>query len=200
MRDLKNHPDLGGDNWNAGILNEAYEILGDSTKRAEYNKELFKIYTENNHRHANSFKETDTNKVCQIRRKPMAGSSNTGDDCIKCGSLVSSKAGQSDHSSHRRSVIRMKSNGKIRYRLSSSFLGRDAELRDLSPRGVRFLCTEQLKEESTLKLKSSLFDAEAEVLFAKQEVVGGQIRYVVGASFLNVYFHNKRGSFYSNFI
>jgi hypothetical protein len=94
----------------------------------------------------------------------------------------------------------MKSNGKIRYRLSSSYLGRDADLLDLSPKGVRFICTEKLKEESTLKLKSPLFDANAEVLFSKQNVVDGQILYVVGASFLNVSFHNKRGSFYSNFI
>jgi curved DNA-binding protein CbpA len=200
MRDLKNHPDLGGDNWNASILNEAYEVLSDSTKRAEYDKIFFKSYTENNSLRTTSFKETDTSNVSRIHRKPMAGSSNAGDDSINCGSLVSSKSGQSDHSNHRRSVIRMKSNGKIRYRLSSSFLGQDAELLDLSPRGVRFLCTEKLKEESTLKLESQLFDAKAEVLFAKQDVVGGQIHYVVGASFLNVSFHNKRGSFYSNFI
>lgn len=200
MRELKKHPDLGGDNWNASIINEAYEILCDRTKRAEYNNELLKNYTENKHLHTNSFKETDTNNVYQTCRKPMGGSSGAGDDCLNCGSLVSGKTGQSDRSDHRRSVIRMKSNGKIRYYLSSSFPGRDAELLDLSPRGVRFLCKEKLKEESSLKLKSLLFDAKAEVLFAKQDVVDGQILYVVGARFLNVNFHKKRGSFYSNLI
>jgi curved DNA-binding protein CbpA len=200
MRDLKKHPDLGGDNWNASVLNEAYEILSDSKKRAEYNKQLLKNYADNNCLHTNSFRETDTNNVCRTHSKPMHGSSNAGNNCTNCGRPVSSKTGQSDHRNHRRSVIRMKSNGKIRYYHSSSIPGQDAALLDLSPEGVRFFCTEKLKERSTLQLESQIFDAKVKVLSAKQDVVDGRIHYVVGASFLNVSFHNKRGSFYSNTI
>lgn len=200
MRELKLHPDLGGDDWNATILNEAYEILSDSAKRAVYNSELFKNHTVSDRLHKNSFTKADTNNICKFCRKSEDVSSKADLDCINCGSLASSMAEQSVHNTHRRSIIRMKSNGPVRYRPASSLPGRDAELLDLSPKGVRFLCSEKLTEESTLKLSSPLFDAEAEVLSAKKDIVDGKIRYVVGASFLNVSFHKKRGSFYSNFI
>ena len=45
MLKLKQHPDLGGEHWNAVILNEAYETLSDSGKRTAYDKALFEHYT-----------------------------------------------------------------------------------------------------------------------------------------------------------
>jgi hypothetical protein len=40
MRRLKMHPDLGGDHWNATVINEAFETLSDPEKRAVYDKDL----------------------------------------------------------------------------------------------------------------------------------------------------------------
>ncbi len=42
MRTLKQHPDLGGDNWNASIINESYETLSDFRKRAIYDRKFLK--------------------------------------------------------------------------------------------------------------------------------------------------------------
>ncbi len=39
MRDLKIHPDLGGNQSVAALLNEAYETLSNRLKRAEYDRE-----------------------------------------------------------------------------------------------------------------------------------------------------------------
>ncbi len=39
MQKLKLHPDLGGDDWNAAVLNEAYAILSNTKKRAAYDRE-----------------------------------------------------------------------------------------------------------------------------------------------------------------
>lgn len=46
MQKLKAHPDLGGEEWNAAFINEAYDVLMDAKKREEYNKSLFQ---EKNH-------------------------------------------------------------------------------------------------------------------------------------------------------
>ena len=36
MQKLKAHPDLGGDQWNAAVINEAYAVLSKPEKRAKY--------------------------------------------------------------------------------------------------------------------------------------------------------------------
>lgn len=42
MQKLKAHPDLGGDTWNASVINEAYQTLTDHEKRIQYDNMLFK--------------------------------------------------------------------------------------------------------------------------------------------------------------
>ena len=44
LQKLKMHPDLGGKNWNATIINEAYNTLRDPLKRAAYDKKLLESY------------------------------------------------------------------------------------------------------------------------------------------------------------
>ena len=39
MMKLKHHPDMGGDNGNASLINQAYETLVDDEKRAQYDRE-----------------------------------------------------------------------------------------------------------------------------------------------------------------
>lgn len=40
MQKLRMHPDLGGEDWNASVVNQAYATLRDPTKRKEYDKAL----------------------------------------------------------------------------------------------------------------------------------------------------------------
>lgn len=44
LQKLRLHPDLGGENWNATIINKAYNILRDPEKRAAYDKKLLLRY------------------------------------------------------------------------------------------------------------------------------------------------------------
>ncbi|MCG6966428.1 MAG: J domain-containing protein [Chromatiaceae bacterium] len=41
MLKLKQHPDLGGEHWNACIINEAHSVLMDADRRRAYDRVLF---------------------------------------------------------------------------------------------------------------------------------------------------------------
>ena len=41
MQKLRQHPDLGGENWNASVINEAYRVLTDDKRRRAYDRVLF---------------------------------------------------------------------------------------------------------------------------------------------------------------
>ncbi len=45
MQKLKKHPDLGGDEWDAAVINEAYSVLCDDKLRAAYDKRLLRERT-----------------------------------------------------------------------------------------------------------------------------------------------------------
>ena len=45
LKELRMHPDLGGDHWNAKFLNEAYSTLSDRDSRSAYDKKLYEKYT-----------------------------------------------------------------------------------------------------------------------------------------------------------
>ncbi len=70
LQKLRLHPDLGGKNWNARIINEAYNTLRDPVKRAVYDETLLQRYDlkslargnlDNNskQRHNSSFNDKD---------------------------------------------------------------------------------------------------------------------------------------------
>lgn len=42
MQKLKKHPDLGGDEWDASVINEAYAVLSDKRLRAAYDARLLR--------------------------------------------------------------------------------------------------------------------------------------------------------------
>ncbi len=44
LQKLRLHPDLGGENWNASVINEAYNTLRHPKKRVAYDKKLLKQY------------------------------------------------------------------------------------------------------------------------------------------------------------
>ncbi len=45
MQKLKKHPDLGGDEWDASVINEAYAVLSDKKLRAAYDTRLLRERT-----------------------------------------------------------------------------------------------------------------------------------------------------------
>ena len=120
MQKLKAHPDLGGDEWNASLINEAYETLSDPVKRKAYDDAFFASREKaqasaqnNSHRKETNKKKKDNTqqkknseqeKSAQNHSEPKSQSTgnsngrkekfhahnNRGNSCLFCGSPCSS--------------------------------------------------------------------------------------------------------------
>ena len=194
MRDLMQHPDFGGDHWNASIINEAYETLSDSVKRAEYDKTYSQHYSNTIASKTDFRKKAFTGSDNSACKKPVSGHTMSDKD------LKSDKTQKAFYDGVHRSVNRVKMNDTPLYFFSSSKKKQEAKMLDLSPKGIRFTCSEKLTHESTIKIGCSLFKAEAEVVNYNKNLSNDKPLYSVGARFRNIKFRNSTGSFYSHFV
>jgi len=194
MRKLKQHPDLGGDHWNATIINEAYQVLSDEKRRAEYDKQLLKSYT---HKPvSDSSKKPLQTLFCPFCKYPLSREPAAIESCPQCNSPLklsdSEVVGQC-----RRSIERLKKSGKIKYYYDWPQQGHEAEIIDISPKGMRFSAQERIKKNVVLKITSPDMIAIAQVVNA-YKLHKLSFRYKVGVKFLAVKFAKQAGTFYSS--
>ena len=197
MRELKQHPDIGGELRNAVILNEAYETLSDSKKRAEYDKILFEHYTKKPFYEASFNKKPLISLFCPFCKRPLARKAKPYESCLTCKSPLRSKSEEALYEDCRRSVVRIKKSGTLRYYSSWPQKGEEAEMVDLSPKGMRFICSEQLKQNLIIKLSNPLLKAVAKVITSQKKEPDGKNVYIVGVQFLTVILEEPKGSFIS---
>jgi len=202
MRELKQHPDLGGELWNAMMLNEAYTILSDNNRRDEYDRELYETYLIKTISTKSRSGKHPLPVKCPSCQRPLAREAKPGNRCPAC-----IRSGMSDHvvktscKYHRRSVARMRKTGEIEFRSSWSQKSKDAKMLDISPGGIRFVCREKLRPDATISICNSMVRGEAQVVSThKREENEGKLMYIIGAQFLNVAFSETKGSFISTFV
>lgn len=197
MRELKNHPDLGGSTFEASLLNEAYETLSNPQNRAEYDKKI----------QANRFKRAaaDTKPspeqpktahcpFCKTRLTPAA---QAGKNCPVCKIPLPSSQPLEISGESRRTIARMKRNDRIVYSSAWPEVRKEATMIDLSPKGMRFRCSEKLQPGTVLKISAPLLKACAHVTNQRMEHEEEDLSYTVGVSFITVIFEETRGAFFS---
>ncbi len=201
MRELKQHPDLGGELWRAKVLNEAYETLSNSVKRLEYDKNLFETYVKQPFPVKGTQKKSAITIYCPFCKRPLGRDAKPGECCRTCRSPLHPCSGDhSDERDYKRSVERLKKYGKLKYYSSWPQKGKEAKMVDISPSGIRFICTEKLRHESTVKLSSPLLKAIAKVINSQRKEIYDETYYTVGVEFMSVTFAKTKGSFISTFV
>lgn len=198
MLKLRQHPDLGGEHWNAIILNEAYETLSDSRKRAAYDKELFTHYTKTPIPNKDSDRKPSISIFCPFCKRPLARKAKPGESCASCRSPLHSKSiEEALYHDYNRSIHPIKKSGRLRYYSFWPQKGKESRIIDISPKGIRFLRNEELEQDLIVKLSSPFMKAIAKVINTQKEDVNRKTFYSVGARFLTVNFTSPKRSFIS---
>ena len=214
MLQLKQHPDVGGDHWNAALINEAYAVISDPKKRAEYDSTLF---------HANATSSVSAQKGQAPTTSVPPGKqsrkhqSMVQDSCAFCG--TAHRYGKNPHQDaacgecasplqstekHRLEESCRRMVYRIAKRIESVFYTawpqKQADtgvMQDISPRGMKFV-TNKLPEPGTrIKVDCEICKAVARVTNYEKRAAALGAEWVVGVEFVTILFRETRGSFVS---
>lgn len=214
MQKLKLHPDLGGSHWNAALINEAYRVLSDHVKRRAYDKALLADLVQ--HRQMEAQEETGADNIiypahefkpasefiqcyCLFCKTPYLQDAlhRRSRYCLECECPLPLNNDEHLHDDQQRLVERKHQEGTINYYTYWPDSPHDAEIMDLSPKGICFASHQDLTEETLLKIDSELFRAVAKVTHTEVLLTESNLDFSVGAEFLAVIFEEQRGNFLS---
>ncbi|GAB4393840.1 MAG: hypothetical protein Tsb005_13830 [Gammaproteobacteria bacterium] len=188
MLKLKQHPDLGGDHWNAALINEAYAVLKDAAKRAAYDKELLTKYVHAQHQHP------AIHHYCVFCKTPHADTVITG-DCVECHSPLANAMAENNELA--RELARLPRHQAVTYYEQWPQIGSEGEMVDISPKGLGLYTQRLLTVDQMIKLECELLRAVGRVVHVTEQNNDERFNYLIGIEFVAVNFHTRLGSFIS---
>lgn len=198
LQRLKMHPDLGGDHWNASLINEAYAVLSNPEKRAHYDHSLAQQYLGHEKllgskiRCSCAFCKTPFTEPQTLKAPLLLANPNPQANLI-CTECHSPLFWPEQHDTDRY-FERIPKGGAIACYIQWPAKPYSAEIEDLSPAGIRLVVECALYPENIVKLSNPLLEATAKVVHASSiSEKAGYFR--AGLTFLTVAFQNKRGTF-----
>ncbi len=202
MQSLRMHPDLGGDHWNASLLNEAYAVLSDADKRAAYDAErdAWQRGDEDTDKSTETSEDTVSNQTrrsstdfCPFCHSGIDGRIEADSNCSQCGSPLTRAEIFSRRADWLRTVERVPKAMDLRVWTDWPQSAQPASLLDLSLTGLRFNFPRALPVGSFIKLDCELCTSVARVVRCQPD---GQ-RWQLGAEFYTLRFLRSRGGFVS---
>ena len=179
MQKLRLHPDLGGDGATATLINEAYAVLSDPARRAQYDAQLGphsaraapraapqQSSVAASTRHAPTPRRVDDPVTCPFcaARVPPTLEKNPAPRCSACASPLAPPPTAGRLKATRRAFERQVVAASVEYFLRGTTAPTPAALRDFSPAGAQLTTPEALPANAVLALKTPLFDALARVV------------------------------------
>jgi curved DNA-binding protein CbpA len=211
MQKLRMHPDLGGDEWNARLLNEAYQVLSNPDRRSAYDREYFdargKIRESQQHPAGTGYKQAPGNPIdskftadpstCPFCRTPrpatslLAGPGN----CPGCDAPLEVANTLRLANTSKRAIERFRHREAITIYLAADGDGQSGMARDLSPNGMQLQCRLPLRENQVIRISCDALSATGRVTFCNRGMTGGL--FIAGVEFLTLRFRARSGTFLS---
>lgn len=211
MQKLRMHPDLGGDEWNASLLNEAYRVLSDPQLRRAYDSEYFGERTR--HR-ASAQTQTDHDRTRRAGRKYDTGFVADPSACPFCRTprpAVSGYAGPDNCpgceaplevantlrlvSNSKRAIERIAQRAPVTLYPAADADALQGSMRNLSPNGMQLQCGMPLAENQVIRITCSALSATGRVIFCNRDMTGEG--FIAGIEFLTLRFCERTGTFLS---
>lgn len=210
MQQLKHHPDLGGDAATAALINEAYAVLSNAERRAEYDARIDVIA-----RVAEGMPEAppepapaptagrilDWSRQCVFCEAPhnLGREIEIDTGCQICGSPLAAAEQHHIELGGQRAVERIGKRKRITYYThwpqQRGFKGR---IEDMSLNGLRLVTAHDLAQGQCIKIVSDVVQAVAQVTNTLYQRRGWSKRCVAGASFITLRFGQSMGAFVSD--
>lgn len=213
MQKLRMHPDLGGDEWNAAALNEAYAVLSKPEQRQAYDQQFL---MRQGMAGPNLRQRDHTTREHGYRTGPSPSPRYRGDSaCPFCGTPKHNNRYYSDTNvcsgcaaplqpvvrlkptgNYRRLVQRTQHHATLRYFTSArDRKGYRGLVRNLSTLGLCFLSARRLNEGDVIRITADILSATARVTYCYP--CQADWRHTVGLEFLTLCLHENCGTFVS---
>lgn len=198
MQKLKMHPDLGGDHKYAALINEAYTVLTNPSKRAEYDTNLKNVkQNKNSRREVKQRYDTEQCLFCQ-RPHNLGTLIQPESICANCASPLLAAKKQSLEKSGQRAIQRIGKHWPVKYytQWDETFAYRGTT-QNVSLHGILLLTTSPLTDGQIIKIVSKPLDCVAKVTNQQINSFGGNEEWRIGMEFLTLQLHNTQGTFIS---
>ena len=227
MQKLKFHPDLGGDQWNAVVVNEAYSVLSNPVRRAAYDAEQGVQMMgggAGNRASSDGYHDTDAantdwggtdadaaqphstpafeSMLCVLCHQltTVASAMPGPARCRVCRSPLMRVDAARAEDPGKRALPRLERSAPVRYLRTyrdGSTQVCQAELENLSPQGMRLSTEHALSIGEVLRVECQLLTAVARVVVSR---VSGDLRahHIVGIEFITVDFIRQQGSLFAS--
>ena len=212
MQKLKMHPDLGGDEWDASVLNEAYRVLSDPEQRAAYDAAFLgqrhgRSTSSQTSGHRSHTPDADTRStangtttdmsVCPFCHTPKPADAwlLAEPRCHGCRGPLQNAGSPRSVNPAKRACQRMPYHAGLMFYLHADCCGYQGKLRDLSPLGLQLQSPTPLVAGQVIRLVGDAVTAIGRVAFCNRAQPDGQ--FIAGIEFLTVSFPKHRGTFVS---
>jgi len=198
MQKLKMHPDLGGDTWNAALVNEAYAILSDPLKRDAYDRQMLKkLQQRQSQDAATAVSKRDMKRghclFCKSVFLVFPGQA-ASEVCVECRSPLRGNETPETEIVLRRIAARIERTFDVTYYTYWPQSPHHAIAMDFSPTGIAIVGADHFFIGQLIKIESELLNAVAEV---KNQESNAEPSFPVrvGLKFVTVSFNLPRGTF-----